>query len=163
MGRSASSAEGKSQQGSKNWLDLINESVHTSDDIDIGDISAINRGFVVVKRGFVHVHYYYIPIQRVEGWDGHVLWLKVTEAQVKENYERSHLPDLLRYYVKDYPYYNASFYPPLAVISSRHVQTKYPDIVRPPSGLPDVYKCDLCGSEFDDEEKLIEHISREEH
>jgi hypothetical protein len=59
------------------WIDLINESAHTSDDIDIGDIHAINRDFVVVKRGFVNVniHYYYIPITKVEGWDGHVLWI----------------------------------------------------------------------------------------
>ena len=54
------------------WLDLINESAHTSDDLDIGDIHAINRDFVVVKRGFVNIHYYYIPITKVEGWDGHV-------------------------------------------------------------------------------------------
>ena len=25
------------------WIDLINESVHTSDDIDIGDIDAVSR------------------------------------------------------------------------------------------------------------------------
>ncbi len=35
-----------------NWTGLINESVHTSDDKDIGDIEAVNRDFVVVKRGF---------------------------------------------------------------------------------------------------------------
>lgn len=46
--------------------------------------------------------HYYIPIQRVEGWDGHILWLKITEAQIKEKYERSQLPALLRYYIKDY-------------------------------------------------------------
>ena len=49
-------------------MDLINESVHTSDDIDIGDILAVSRDFVVVKRGFVNVHYYYVPISKVEGW-----------------------------------------------------------------------------------------------
>jgi hypothetical protein len=41
------------------WTNLIDESVHTSDDMDIGDIDAVNRDFVVVKRGFVNVHYYY--------------------------------------------------------------------------------------------------------
>ena len=64
------------------WIDLINESVHTSDDIDIGDILAINRDFVVVKRGFVNIHYYYIPISKVEGWDGHVLWIKVIDSEL---------------------------------------------------------------------------------
>jgi len=34
----------------KSWIDLINESVHTSDDIDIGDIDAVSRDFIVVKR-----------------------------------------------------------------------------------------------------------------
>ena len=55
------------------WMNMINESVHTSDDIDIGDIDAVSRDFIVVKRGFVDVHYYYIPISKVEGWDGKVL------------------------------------------------------------------------------------------
>ncbi len=32
------------------WIDLINESVHTSDDLDIGDIEAANKNFVVVKE-----------------------------------------------------------------------------------------------------------------
>ena len=55
------------EQKKKGWIDLINESVHTSDDVDIGDIAAVSRDFIVVKRGFVNVHYYYIPIGKVEG------------------------------------------------------------------------------------------------
>jgi hypothetical protein len=55
------------------WIDLINESVHTSDDVDIGDIDAVSRDFIVVKRGFLNVHYYYIPMGKAEGWDGNVL------------------------------------------------------------------------------------------
>jgi hypothetical protein len=34
----------------KDWVDLINESVHTADDADIGDIDAVSRDFVVVKK-----------------------------------------------------------------------------------------------------------------
>jgi hypothetical protein len=51
--------------------------VHTSDDVDIGDIDAVSRDFIVVKRGFLKVHYYYIPLSKVDGWDGFVLWLKI--------------------------------------------------------------------------------------
>jgi hypothetical protein len=40
------------------FSDLINESVNTIDDVDIGDINAANRHFIVVKRGFVNLHYY---------------------------------------------------------------------------------------------------------
>ena len=62
-----------------NYIGLINESVHTSDDKDIGDVYAINKYFLVVKRGYVRVHYYYIPLEKVEGWDGVILWLLITE------------------------------------------------------------------------------------
>jgi hypothetical protein len=41
------------QRKKKGWIDLINESSHTSDDVDIGDIDAVSRDFIVVKRGFV--------------------------------------------------------------------------------------------------------------
>ena len=53
-----------SDKPASSWVDLINESVHTSDDIDIGDIDAVSRDFVVVKRGFMNIHYYYIPSAR---------------------------------------------------------------------------------------------------
>jgi hypothetical protein len=69
----------------RDWIGLINESVHTSDDIDMGDIDAVSRDFVVVKRGFVDIDFYYIPINKVEGWDGNVLWLKITEGDVIKN------------------------------------------------------------------------------
>ncbi|MGI0050110.1 MAG: hypothetical protein ACRD8K_00095, partial [Nitrososphaeraceae archaeon] len=65
-----------SSEEKKEWISLIDESVHTYDDIDIGDIDAVSRNFIVVKRGFLNVHYYYIPIKTVEGWDDNVLWLK---------------------------------------------------------------------------------------
>jgi hypothetical protein len=32
------------------WTDLINESVHTSDDQDIGDIEAVRHNFIVQKK-----------------------------------------------------------------------------------------------------------------
>lgn len=53
-----------SKSESRQWKDLIDESVHTSDDIDIGDIEAVSKSFVVVKLGLIKVHYYYIPLSR---------------------------------------------------------------------------------------------------
>ena len=97
------SNETTTSSGKKMWIELINESVHTSDDIDIGDIDAVSRDFVVIKRGFVNVHYYYIPIDKVEGWDNNVLWLKIKEEEVKRKYERDLAPSPSRYYVKDHP------------------------------------------------------------
>ncbi|HVD21235.1 MAG TPA: hypothetical protein VNB95_04775, partial [Nitrososphaera sp.] len=85
------------------WTDLICESVHTSDDQDIGDIEAVGRNFIVVKRGLVNIHRYYIPLHRVEGWDGKVVWLKTAEEAVKRDYERDVAPDPYNYHYSSAP------------------------------------------------------------
>src|SRR5918911_3641819 len=145
------------------WMSLINESVHSSDDMDIGDIDAVSKDFIVVKRGYVNVHYYYIPISKVEGWDGHVLWLKVTENEVKEKYERDKIPDPLQYYIKDYPYYTAAYpyhavgyYPELAMIPPRYTRPafKTPSTAEDMKVPPVIYRCDLCDITFNSQDDL---------
>ena len=155
------------------WTDLINESVHTSDDIDIGDIDAVSRDFVVVKRGFVNIHYYYIPLTKVEGWDGNVLWLAIPEEKVVTKYEREDLPpDPSRYYVKDYPTYYPSYYPELVIIPSRFTMPSYSyaatatptyDTDRQQPAATETrhaFICDLCTkSVFKSEDELANHVS----
>jgi hypothetical protein len=151
----------------RSWIDLINESVHTADDIDIGDIDAVSRDFIVVKRGFVDIHYYYIPTTKVEGWDGHVLWLKITESEVKRNYERDKIPDPLQYYVKDYPYYTAdysyyatTYYPELEMIPPRYIRPAFKTPPTPGDMLvsPVTYGCDLCNISFNSQDDLSGHV-----
>jgi hypothetical protein len=79
---------GHNSASKKKWEDMIDQSVHTTDDMDIGDIDALSRDFIVVKRGYLNEHYYYIPITKVEGLDGEVLWLKIKQDEVKSKYER---------------------------------------------------------------------------
>jgi hypothetical protein len=163
---SSSPSNEEEQEKEKTWIGLIDESVHTFDDIDIGDIDAVSRDFVVVKRGFVNVHYYYIPISKVEGWDSHVLWLKITEEEVIRNYERDLIPDPKRYYVKDYPAYSTDYYPELTMIPSRYTRPIYPGIgtitstkTAPISDVPIIHKCDICGSSgFKTEDELSYHV-----
>lgn len=147
------------------WIDLIDEPVHTIDDIDIGDIEAVSRDFIVVKRGFVNIHYYYIPISKVEGWDGSVLWLKIPEYDIKSNYERDIIPDPSRYYVKDYPFHTSTNYHDLIVIEPKY---KKPVFKIPPTSQLSSnervtsYKCDLCNISSKTEDELSNHV-RSEH
>jgi hypothetical protein len=170
---SSSQKEPSSERPTKTgWMSLINESVHTSDDIDIGDIDAVSRDFIVVKRGFVKIHYYYIPISKVEGWDGHVLWLKITENEVKGKCERDKIPDPLQYYIKDYPYYTAdypfyatAYYPELAMIPPRYTRPafKIPSSTAEDMKVPPViYRCDLCDILFNSQDDLSGHV-KENH
>jgi hypothetical protein len=150
------------------WTDLIGESVHTSDDQDIGDIEAINRNFVVVKKGLVNVHRYYIPLHRVEGWDGKVVWLKIPEDTVKTNYERNIVPDPYNYH-----YSSAPTVEPSNVV--RRFQINMPKI--PPKALEErpflvakeasgkeedemdrTFHCNLCDSAFRNEDELSTHV-----
>jgi hypothetical protein len=139
------------------WIDLIDESVHTSDDVDIGDIDAVSRDFLVIKRGFLKVHYYYIPISKVEGWDGFVLWLKITEEEVKRNYERETMPEPSRYYVKDFPGYTA-VYPEVTIITPKFTRPVYTAKDATPEELR-IYKCDLCYSTYRSEDELSSHVA----
>ncbi len=134
------------------WTDLLNESVHTSDDIDIGDIDAVSKDFVVVKRGFINIHYYYIPMKYVEGWDGNVLWLNVKENRVKAKFERDIIPDPYRFYIKDFPYYATSVYPVVTMLPSRYTRPIYQ------KSSTTMYICPLCKEELDDESKVSKHI-----
>lgn len=138
------------------WIDLVNESVHTSDDIDIGDIEAVNKNFIVVKRGFVNIHYYYIPQSKVEGWDGYVLWLKITEEEVKRNYERYVPPDPARYYLKDFPTTYPQELQGPTVIVPRSARPVYTTAIA--GEQPRIFKCDLCETPFKIEEELTAHV-----
>lgn len=120
----------------------ICQSVHTSDDVDIGDIAAVSCDLIIVKRGFVNVHYYNIPIGKVEGWDGSVLWLKVPEEYVKRSYERDVVPDPSRYYVKDFPGYTA-IYPEVEIIMPKYSRPVYTTKNTTPEDFRE-YLCELC-------------------
>jgi hypothetical protein len=169
-----------SESEKSSWMDVTNESVHTSDDVDIGDIEAINRDFIVIKRGYIHVHRYYIPIAKVEGWDGHVVWLKVTEDEVKKNYERNGVPDPSRYYIQGYPYdearpYTKAYFPEMPIIEAKGRIRTLPSITSTEKTRAEAlggkaaeeyqqqhmsgYNCALCDSSFNTEEELSGHVT----
>jgi hypothetical protein len=144
-----------------NWTGLINESVHTADDEDIGDIEAVNRDFVVVKKGFRNVHHYYIPADQVEGWDRDVLWLKATKDEVKQNYERGNAPNPARYYMHarstiQSPPYDTTKLPELRILQTRYAE---PSSAEFQAEEPDVYRCDLCITSFRTEGELSNHVT----
>ncbi|NAL77570.1 hypothetical protein [Nitrososphaera sp. AFS] len=144
------------------YVRLINQSVHTSDDIDIGDIFAVSKNIIVVVRGYINVHYYYIPIDKVEGWDGKVLWLNITEQQVKNYEKHDAYPDSSEYFVNDSPPYDKippDFPEPLHIPSKNRrpapeaaaiTTTKDPDMK---------YGCTLCEQLFRTQGELSNHVA----
>jgi hypothetical protein len=143
----------------KKWEDMINQSVHTADDIDIGDIDAISRDFVVVKRGYINEHYYYIPTTKVEGWDGNAVWLKIKEDEVKVKYERQIVPDPSRYYTKDeYSGYSTTF-PDLKTITPKYEKPSREAAIIPPDDPNRQFGCALCKELFKTQDELSNHVA----
>lgn len=146
------------------WTDLINESVHTSDDQDIGDIEAVSRNLIVVKKGLVNVHRYYIPLHRVEGWDGKVVWLKIPEDAVKASYERDAAPDPYNYHYSSAPTVDPSnvvrrFQINMPKIPPRAHEEKPFLVSRESSGEEErVFLCNLCNATFKTDDELSSHI-----
>jgi hypothetical protein len=142
------------------WSGLINESVHTRDDEDIGDIMAVNRDFVVVKKGFRNVHYYYIPVDQVEGWDRDVLWLKATKDEIKQNYRRNTPPNPSKYYTHARTTIRSPPYDTVKLPELRILQTRYakPISAEFKTEAQDVYRCDLCLTLCRSEDELSNHV-----
>ena len=144
------------------WTDLIGESVYTSDDKDIGDVEAVGRDFIVVKRGLVSVHRYYIPMNRVEGWDGEVVWLKVPEERARESYERDVVPDPHLYHYSNAPVADTGVARKF-MINMPRIPPKYeqnrPFVVAKEKEERYVFRCDLCGVTFRSEDELSAHVS----
>lgn len=141
------------------WMDIIDESVHTSDDEDIGDVEAVNRDFIVVKRGFINVHRYYIPISKVQGWDGNVLWLSIPEETVKADYERDTIPDPSIYYVKgEEDKYTGTQWKEFARIEPRYAAPTYTVAPRE-AQEPVIYRCVLCDATFRTDEEFSRHAA----
>jgi hypothetical protein len=109
----------------KTAMDLIQESVHTSDDVDIGDIEAISKKMIVIKRGIKNIHYYYIPVNKVEGWDKNIVWLTVTEKEFRNKYENNKEPFPSKYFIREQEYddlndrYTEDCFPEVSIIPSK--------------------------------------------
>jgi hypothetical protein len=146
------------------WTDLIGKSVHTTDDQDIGDIEAVSRDFIVVKKGLVNVHRYYIPLHRVEGWDGKVVWLKTSQEDVKTRYEREAKPDPYKYHYSSAPTVDPNnvlrrFQINMPKIPPR-AEEERPFVISQESSAEQeqLFQCNLCDTTFKSEDELSSHV-----
>ena len=146
------------------WTDLIHEPVHTADDERLGEIEAVSRNFLVVKKGLVNIHRFYVPLTKVRGWDGRAVWLNVSEEEALTKYENDKRPD-------PHLYHYSSAQPSDAANTVRDFQINMPKIDRTyeeegpylttkdHTESPVTYPCELCASQFRSQSELDEHIS----
>jgi hypothetical protein len=92
-------------QSTKTVMDLTKQSVYVRKrkGKEIGEVEAVNKNTIVVKKGKRSGKYYYVPIDKVEGWDGHVVCLTITDDEAKQ-FEKKTKPDKSEYFTKDQGY-----------------------------------------------------------
>ncbi len=92
----------RDKESTKSVMDLTKQPVYVRKrkGKEIGEVEAVNKDTIVIKKG---KKYYYIPVVKVEGWDGHVVYLTITEDEA-EQFERKAKPDKSYYFTKDQGY-----------------------------------------------------------
>lgn len=95
--------------------------LHTIYAVVIGDLYAVSRNFRVVIRRNNKYSLLLYSYNKVEAWDYNVLWLRITENEVKTNM-KDKIPSPRQYFIKDYLYYTVytGYNYPLPVISRRY-------------------------------------------
>ena len=129
--------------------------MHTSDDVDIGDIYAVSKNFIVVKRGFINIRFYYIPLKYVQGWDGSIIWLIISEKEVKKLYEKKDYPNPHRFFIKEYPWCKSSVYPTITVFAPKF---KKPMFNKNDNKNDKDLICPLCNKTVLTEDHLEKHV-----
>ena len=150
----------KTEAARKEWIDLIGQPCRTSDNQELGLLEAISADFIVIRKVYlaIHFHYYYIPYDRVQGWDGGLIWLRISKAEVEKDYEKHKAPDPKQYYVKGGGVNQISTYPQVILIPSKSQEQVF---TATDQRLTPIHKCDLCGISFNTDHELSRHVKIE--
>jgi hypothetical protein len=50
----------------------------------LGQVQKINADYIVIEKGTVEKERFYFPINLFDRYDGHDVWFRVTEEQIKQ-------------------------------------------------------------------------------
>lgn len=80
------------------WKDIIKKEARGYEKgDDLGEVQEIGQEFVVTERGRVKKSKFYLPKQLVAGYDGEVLWFKITEDEAEDNFKKDQPPTMGEY------------------------------------------------------------------
>lgn len=64
-----------------NFKDMVNQPVYTSENVYLGKINSINKNHIEVKFYENDNHGYNFPLDLLDKWDGHSIWLQITHDE----------------------------------------------------------------------------------
>jgi hypothetical protein len=90
-------SSGFSSEGSPTvlWSVLEGKKVKTNDGKELGEIKEFSQNYVKVEKGTVRKHSLWIPKYVADAFDGHTLWLLVSEEEALERFKYGEKEDEL--------------------------------------------------------------------
>jgi len=64
--------------------DIIKKEARGVDEADLGEVQEISGEYIIIQKGKVDKDKFYIPKNLLERFDGDIVYLRVTEEEIKQ-------------------------------------------------------------------------------
>ena len=68
------------------WNEIIKKEARGIDNADFGEIDNVNSEYVLTQKGIIDKEFFSFPKNLVQGYDGDIVWFKVTEEEARNSY-----------------------------------------------------------------------------
>ena len=92
------------------WKTINGKKVKTSDGKDIGEIKKISENHLLLEQGRVHKHRFWIPKYVADAFDGKILWLVLSEEEVRGRYQYGKEPPTQENYANEFEHFRKTSY-----------------------------------------------------
>jgi stress response protein YsnF len=77
------------------WNEIIKKEARGIDDADFGEIQSVDSEYVLTQKGIIDKEFFSFPKNLAQGYDGDIVWFKLTEEEARNSYMQSQNVNLL--------------------------------------------------------------------
>ena len=75
------------------WNDVIKKEARGSNDEDFGEVQDVSNGYVFVQKGILNKEKFFIPQEKVESYDGHILRFSISSEEAASMFQGDTFPE----------------------------------------------------------------------
>jgi hypothetical protein len=94
----------------RTWKTINGKKVKSKDGKDIGEIKKISENHLLLEHGRVHKHRFWIPKYVTDAFDGKILWLMLSEEEVRGRYQYGIEPPTQENYANEFEHFRKTQY-----------------------------------------------------
>src|SRR5688572_9935464 len=77
------------------WNEIIKKEARGIDDAEFGEIQGVDSEYVLTQKGIIDKEFFSLPKNLAQGYDGDIVWFKLTEEEARNSYMQSQNVNLL--------------------------------------------------------------------